>query len=168
MYGIHGKVYGAYTVNYMRGTMPRDERAAHDDAWGLDFGDPEDIQVVPAEKPSGGFLKRLFGSAPEAPPIATLERTEHPMSVNMEPKIEEALAGNPSSAKDVDADGWTMLHRDSLAGNLTPVRILVDHGADINLKTPSGYSAIDLARKIGWPHVVEHLENCWCFVGSVW
>ena len=73
MYAIHGRVYGAFTVNLMRSRMPPKERAKHDEAWGLDFGDPENVQVVPAD----------FADA-----------DEHPMSVNMGPSLEEFLTEN--------------------------------------------------------------------------
>lgn len=159
MYSTGGKVYGAFTVNYMRAKMPPRERSAHDRAWGLKFGNPETIKVAPGRRQRRGFVNRLFASEPEPPSLEELERTEHPASENMAAKIEETLTSNPSTVIDVDDDGWSMLHRESLAGNLTPVKILVAHGADCALKTPSGYTALDLARKMGWPLVVEHLEN---------
>jgi len=40
-----GKAYGGYTVNLMRSRMSDSERAAHDQAWGLDFGDPSEIRI---------------------------------------------------------------------------------------------------------------------------
>lgn len=160
MYACQGEVCGGFTVNYMRGGMSRQERAAHDKAWGLQFGDPEAIKVVPDRHVSkGGLLKRIFGSKTESQSIETLERTEHPMSVNMAEKIEEGLSSHPSLITDIDDDGWSMLHRDALAGNLAPVRILVEHGADRELKTPAGYTAVDLASKMGWPNVIEYFEN---------
>lgn len=160
MYVCQGEVCGAFTVNYIRGAMSRQERAAHDQAWGLKFGEPEVMKLVPARHVSnGGLLKRLFGSKPEPQSISNMERTEHPMSENMAEMITESLSSHPLAASEIDDDGWSMLHRDSLAGNLTPVRILVEHGADYNLKTPSGYNAVDLAHKMGWPNIVEYFEN---------
>ncbi len=45
MYSIAGKVYGAFTVNLLRSRMTENELKQHDDAWGLDFGDPNQIYV---------------------------------------------------------------------------------------------------------------------------
>jgi uncharacterized protein YegJ (DUF2314 family) len=46
MFAITGKVYGAFTVHVLRSQMPPGERKAHDDAWGLDFGDSDTIELV--------------------------------------------------------------------------------------------------------------------------
>ncbi len=159
MYAMQGQVYGAYTVNYMRGSMSRSERVAHDRAWGLDFGHPENIELVPSPRARGGLLKFMFGSQSEPPSIEDLERAEHPMSVNMAEEIEKALSADPSAATKIDDLGWTMLQREALAGNLTPVKSLVAHGADLDLKSPAGDTPLDLARKMKWPHVVEFLER---------
>lgn len=62
--------------------MSADERRAHDKAWGLDFGDPTQIELVPppdAGKPKRGLLSRLFGGAtPEPPTTVTDPDAEHP------------------------------------------------------------------------------------------
>ncbi|MCA9047730.1 MAG: DUF2314 domain-containing protein [Planctomycetaceae bacterium] len=47
MYAIQNRVCGAFTVNAMRRAMSITEREAHDEAWGLDFGDPREIRLVP-------------------------------------------------------------------------------------------------------------------------
>ena len=41
--------------------MGQRERKEHDSAWGLNFGDPNRIRMVPEPKKSGGLLKSLFG-----------------------------------------------------------------------------------------------------------
>ena len=56
-------------------------RKDHDNAWGLNFGDPRKTRVVPQKK--GWFGK---GNA---------ELEEHPMSVAMATSLEEELAKNP-------------------------------------------------------------------------
>lgn len=61
MYVIGGEVFGAYTVNLLRSRMEPRERQEHDDAWGLDFGDPAKPRVAPEPLREGGFLKGLFG-----------------------------------------------------------------------------------------------------------
>lgn len=50
MYAFKGRVYGANTVNLMRSRMSKSERKQHDNAWGLDFGDPESIEVLPRSR----------------------------------------------------------------------------------------------------------------------
>ena len=68
---MNGRVYGVWTVNLLRSEMDRKERAQHDQAWGLDFGDPVKVEVLPSEwfkpKSSDGFLKRIFGGPPPEP-----------------------------------------------------------------------------------------------------
>ena len=49
MYAIQGKVYGALTVNVIRSQMGDAERSQHDDAWGLEFGNPGELRFVPAD-----------------------------------------------------------------------------------------------------------------------
>src|SRR5262249_51459333 len=50
MYSIDDEVYGGYTVNLMRSRMKPRERREHDEAWGLNFGDPTKVRVVPGHE----------------------------------------------------------------------------------------------------------------------
>jgi uncharacterized protein YegJ (DUF2314 family) len=160
MYAIEGRVYGAYTVNLMRARMSRGERSQHDGAWGLDFGDPNAIQVVPPEwfggKPSGGFFKKLFGGSADAEPL-DLENTEHPMAVNMAGSLEEMLTQDPSNVHAKNDDGMTFLHQQALAGTAIGVSILLKHGADPNAVTNSGMTPLQLANALGWTQVASVL-----------
>jgi uncharacterized protein YegJ (DUF2314 family) len=140
MYVITGEVYGAFTVNLMRARMDKRERKEHDKAWGRNFGDPEQVRLVP-DQPSGSVIG------------------EHPMSENMAPELEKALKQNPSFLTDLDDRGWTMLHHMSLAGSLAAVKILVAHGADVNAETTNGMTPLRLARTLGWEKVVALLES---------
>ncbi len=157
MYAVYGKVYGAYTVNLMRSRMGKAERKAHDEAWGLDFGDPEDIQVVPdwSAKP-GGLISKLFGKKKSAPvdPDA-----EHPMCLNMADSLREQCAQDPEFVSAADNDGWTWLHRESLAGNASSVRILLEQGADPQQKTNDGRTAVDLAQVFKWRPILDLLAK---------
>lgn len=164
MYAIQGKVYGGYSIQVMRAAMSKQERAGHDAAWGLEFGDPSQVLISPYQskgKPkSSSFLGKWFGSSK---PEVSLEdgdfsRSEHPMSENMAEKIAEALTEHPHAVTDLDADGWTMLHREALAGNLTPVRLLVQHGADKTARNAKGQTALELATLMGWPNIIEFLR----------
>jgi uncharacterized protein YegJ (DUF2314 family) len=139
MYASSGRVYGAFTVNLMRLRMKPAERTAHDQAWGLDFGDPAKILLTP------------YGESSDD------DETEHPMSVNMGPKLIQHLEKNPGIINQPDDRGWTFLHRESLAGNATAVEILLKHGADRTLETNDGDLAVDLARLMRWQKIVSLL-----------
>ena len=59
MYVISGEVFGAHTVNLLRSRMGRQERQEHDDAWGLKFGDPRTIRVVPEQNKGRRIAQKL-------------------------------------------------------------------------------------------------------------
>ena len=99
MYVIGGDVYGAFTVNLLRSRMGRKERQEHDDAWGLNFGDPTRVRTVPDKFVVAG---------------------EHAMSEAMAGSLKEQLAKDPSLVRSKDDRGWTLLHQEALAG--TPRR----------------------------------------------
>lgn len=160
MFAIQGKVYGAYTVNLLRSRMSTRERKEHDQAWGLDFGDPEEIEVVYVEpEQKSGFLG-LFGKKsvidPEEQRRAMIE---HPMSVNMGKSLVETLKESDEMLHTQDEEGWTMLHRDALAGNATIVKVLLKHGADRKLKNHEGDTPLDLAKIFGWKKVISLLSK---------
>lgn len=137
-----GKAYGGHTVNLMRSRMGAGERAAHDQAWRLDFGDPSETRVELKPTPSvpGAF-------------------SDHPMCVNMVPKYDAQIQSDPAIATAIDERGWTLLQRESLAGNLGMVKLLVRHGADIAARTPDGRDAATLAQGIGWDEIATFLSN---------
>jgi uncharacterized protein YegJ (DUF2314 family) len=151
MFGSSGQVYGAYTVQAMRARMRADERRDHDQAWGLDFGDPSTVRVF--LKPSrAGLLKGLFGKG-------SPDTDEHPMSAGMAVRLREELARDPTMVTVKDERGWTMLHDDALAGNLEMVRVLLEGGADRAAVTGHGMTAAQLAAVLGWTKVVALLEQ---------
>jgi uncharacterized protein YegJ (DUF2314 family) len=147
------EVYGAHTVNLMRARMGRRERQEHDDAWGLDFGDPKTIRLIPyGKKKSGGLLHSLFGKhAVETPD------DEHPMSEAMAPSLKGRLAEDPSLLHGKDDNGWTLLHQQSLAGSTATVKVLLEAGADVNAVTAHGRTPLQLAKALGWDKVVALL-----------
>ena len=130
MYAIGGEVYGAYTVNLMRSRMSPQERREHDQAWGLKFGDPNTIRLVPA-----------FYLSPEA---------EHPMSEAMAAPLKDQLAQNPAMRDSKDDQGWTLLHYQALAGSAATVRVLLENGASPNAVTARGWTPLRLAKLLGW------------------
>lgn len=143
MYAIDGQVYGAFTVNLLRSRMSRKELADHDAAWGLEFGDPNKIRLVPQEK-------NWF-------PAKNAEAAEHPMSEAMGPSFQNQLAEDPSLAHSTDDRGWTFLHHQALAGSAATVGALLDAGADPSAVTGHGMTPLALARSLGWDKVVALL-----------
>jgi len=151
MYVIRGEVFGAYTVNLLRSRMGQRERQEHDSAWGLNFGDPKKIRVVPERNKGGGFLKNWFGSQ-------QADQQEHPMSVSMASGLKDQLANNPSLLSGTDERGWTLLHQEALAGSAPTVQILLEAGANPNAVTDQGKTPLQLAESLGWDKVVSLLR----------
>ena len=145
MYALGGEVYGAYTVNLMRSRMDKRARKEHDTAWGLNFGDPTTIRVVPQKK---GW----FGSR-------DAEVQEHPMSEAMASKWKSQLLADASLANSKDDKGWTFLHHLALAGSAATVRVLLECGADPNAVTNHGMTPLQLAKSLGWDKVVALLVS---------
>lgn len=158
---VDGKAYGAFSVNQMRAAMNGRERKEHDNAWGLDFGDPTTarLEISRTGDSKGGLLSRLFGRRSENsnPPE---EFRDHPMCLNMLETYETQLQGDPSIARDImdEETGFTLLHAEALAGNMGLVKLAVAHGADVSRKTRSGRTASELARGIGWPEIADFLD----------
>jgi hypothetical protein len=146
----------------MRSRMSPAERNAHDQAWGLDFGDPQAIrtELTRGLQSERGLLSRLLsGRAPTPDPGGQKTFADHPMCLNMLPKIEGQLQADSSIATATDGRGWTLLHSESLAGNLGVVRLLVRYGAPIGAQTPDGRDAAALARSIGWDELASYLSD---------
>jgi uncharacterized protein YegJ (DUF2314 family) len=139
LFSIAGKTYGGFTIQLMRSEMDKKERKQHDKAWGLDFGNPDKILIVYEQDKHPANL------------------IEHPMSGNMKEKLKTFLRQHPDEILKKDESGYTMLHRETIAGNKTCVEILLQMGADINAMTNSGYTASDFARKLDWEHLITIL-----------
>lgn len=136
-----GKTYGGFTIHAMRAAMNPKERQEHDEAWGLNFGDYNNIYVV-----------RDQDKHPE-------NLIEHPMSINMKDSFTDFLKQYPEEVSNKDEQGFTTLHRETIAGNKTTVEILLQHHTDTGIKTPGGKTALDLAREIGWEHLIPLLSK---------
>ena len=134
MYAISGEVTGAYTVNLLRARMGRDERARHDAAWGLEFGDPRQARIPSEHEP-------------------------HPLSLAIAPSLREHLARNPKAASQTGPHGWTLLHQDASAGSAATVEILLRAGADPNRPADNGQTPLSLAQGLGWDAVAEMLAR---------
>lgn len=132
--------YGGFTIQAMRSEMTNQERKEHDNAWGLDFGDFNTVLLVNEQKENPENL------------------IEHPMSKNMREKFIEFLKEYPDEISNIDEDGLTLLHRETIAGNLTSIEVLLNNGADKNIKSNQGESALDFAKKMNWEHLIPILE----------
>ena len=142
MFCCQGAVYGGFTVNLMRSRMSADEMASHDEAWGVEFGDALKVPLV---------VRTSEKSEVD-------EMIEHPMSINMGESLKKELEKSDKFVKYVDEDGFTMLHREALAGNATGVKLLLEYGADASLKNKYGQTAKDLADAHDWQHVIALLQ----------
>jgi uncharacterized protein YegJ (DUF2314 family) len=152
MYAINGEVFGAYTVNLLRSRMGRRERQEHDNAWGLNFGDPTKIRVVPEPNKGGGFLKNWLGKR-------QADTQEHPLSEGMAAKLKEQVQTDPSLVSVKDDRGRTFLHQEALAGNAATVKVLLEAGADPKAVTNEGMTPLQLAKSLGWESVIALLER---------
>lgn len=160
MYVCGGRVYGGFTVDALRSSMSADERAEHDAAWGLDFGKPGSVEVVPtAEGQAPCLLSRALSSDADRQALNQLARGDHPMAENMREKVEEALQQYPEMISDYDAGGWLLLHREVLAGNYLVVQALLRHGADPLAHNSNGQTAVALAGEAGWPRIAQLLQG---------
>lgn len=158
MYATSGRVCGGFTIDALRLRMSPSERKEHDRAWGLDFGTPGEIDLVPRDwyTPKRGMMDKLFGRAQAPlPDPATLE---HPMAVNMEPSVRTQLAQNPGFVHEVSEDGFTFLHQQAIAGDARSVRAALEVGANREARTSLGFLPVDFARILGWPDVIALLE----------
>ncbi|HEY9258164.1 DUF2314 domain-containing protein [Chitinophaga sp.] len=141
LFSTRGNTYGGFTIQQLRSTMSEEERNEHDDAWGLDFGDYNDILLAYQQKEHPENL------------------IEHPMSVNMDESFIEFLKEYPLEITNRDAAGYTLLHKEAIAGNRGSVATLLKFGADKSIQTNSGKTALDFVRQLGWKHIVPVLEG---------
>lgn len=140
LFAIQNKTYGGFSIQVLRAQMDKKERIKHDKAWGFDFGDPDKIQVAFEQDKHSEYL------------------VEHPMSRNMGKSLEEFLTNHPEEVTQKDEFGYTMLHREAIAGNRSCIEILLERGADVTARTNSGYTALDFARKLEWEHLIAILQ----------
>jgi len=134
------KTYGGFTIQAMRSEMNETEREEHDAAWGLNFGDFNDILVAYEQKEKPENL------------------VEHPMSQNMRESLLEFIRTNPNELTAQDELGYTFLHREAIAGNSTTVKVLIESGADVNAKTHNNKTALDFAEQLKWEHIIPILK----------
>jgi uncharacterized protein YegJ (DUF2314 family) len=141
LFACAGKTYGGFTIQAMRSDMNNKGRKEHDEAWGLDFGDYNDILVVYEQK--------------EHPENLIV----HPMNKHFKENLADYIKQNPAELTAADEFGYTILHRETIAGNLTSVEVLLSAGADTTRKTNKGKTALDFAKQLNWEHIIPLLEK---------
>ena len=117
--------------------MSLDECEAHDDAWGLDFGEAGKASVPGADEPEA----------------------EHKMALNMAPELEKELKSGRMKPNEAGDDGWTTLQSLALGGAKACVEVLLAHGADPSRKTPHGMTPYELASVLEWTSLAELLRR---------
>ncbi|MEP3889347.1 MAG: DUF2314 domain-containing protein [Hellea sp.] len=153
LYSLDDEIFGGFTVNLMRKRMSSPERASHDGAWGLNFGDPNKIDLVPLE-----WLrekkKRIFGK----PSYKDPNEVEHPMALNMVQGFKEGKFGK-EVLEYVDDLGKTTLHDMALGGAAEMTIYLLNQGMDKTVKDNNGNTPLFLSNKMGWGNVSKVLEE---------
>ncbi|OJJ14804.1 hypothetical protein BKI52_40300 [marine bacterium AO1-C] len=142
LFAIMGKTYGGFTIQAMRSLMSEDARKAHDEAWGVDFGDFEEVLWAYEQKEHPENLE------------------EHPMSRSMKDQWLKFVQNDSDEITNQDEYGYNLLHREVVAGNATSVEILINSGYfDLQVKTNQGKTALDFAHQLEWSHIIPLLEN---------
>lgn len=158
MYVIDDQVFGGFTIQHLRSQMPPEERDNHDAAWGLNFGDPSVVRLMP-HPPGRGEPVEPSATLSNWYPAEQTDFDEHPMSLAMAEKLREHLAEHPEFIHQCGEDGWTYLHQEALAGNLATVQVLLEAGADRQARTADGRTALQLAHALGWERIVALLSQ---------
>lgn len=140
LFSIAGETYGGFTIHAMKTEMNDEEKVEYYEAWGLDLDDCSTIKIVheQEEKPENII--------------------EHPMSINMKESLIDFLTQNPNELLS-DHAGYNFLHRETIAGNLTLVKVLLNLGVDKNIRTKHGKTALDFAKQLNWEHIIPILES---------
>lgn len=139
MFLANGKPYGGFSIQALRAGMDENERNEHDEAWGIDFGDPHKFEYVIGQNESPQNLQ------------------EHPMSINMQQSMREFLQQYPDEITQQSEDGMTFLHRETIAGNASSVKVLLEFGADKTIQNAKGKTALDYAKQLDWQHIIPLL-----------
>ena len=142
MYVINDHAYGGFTVQAIRKTMSAAERRAHDAAWGLTFPNPDSVKLYPED----------WEDTQEGP-------QEHPMARNVVSMFTEQLSENPQLLTATDERGWALLHQLAASGTCCCTEVAIKYGADVHAKTNTGHTPLSLAKRLGWPHVAELLQQ---------
>ena len=131
------KTCGGFSIQALRAQMDEQERRAHDEAVGLDFGDGQNVLLAIGQEEHPEYLE------------------QHPADINMSPGLRDYLDKHPAALNEADENGQTMLHHAAIAGNAESVRVILAMGADPQRRDTRGKTAADYVKEIGWPQLVN-------------
>jgi len=164
MYGVvtEKEVCGAFSINHMRAAMNDQERAEHDAAWPVEFGDPTEVRFVPSSylpAKKSRALGGMFGAKkPANQQLDEVMAQEHPMALNMIEKLKEAIS-EPAQVMVPDENGVNFLHSMTLGGAASAVDYLMQVGADASVATNHGLTPYRIAERMGWRSVIAVLHR---------
>ena len=81
------------------------------------------------------------------------------MSVHFKDMLNKAIAKEPDYIQYQDERGWTLMHTETLAGNYYSVKALLSKGAAPLIKNSDNETALDIAKRINWPRIVNLLSK---------
>lgn len=140
LFAYDNKSYGGFTIQVLRSEMDDAERADHDKAWGVNFGDYNEVLLVREQKEKPENL------------------VEHPMSINSREGVADFIKENPDEMEMKDLFGNTTLISETIAGNRTVIEVLKAAGADISATNTVGKTALDYAKQLNWTHIIPLLS----------
>ncbi|ESK53480.1 hypothetical protein F990_03340 [Acinetobacter tjernbergiae DSM 14971 = CIP 107465] len=140
MFLTQDQIYGGFTIQEYRKQLNDSGRKEYDEAWGIDFGDPN---------------KTLFIYDQETHPENLIE---HPMCGKMLDNFLNFIRTNPTALHERDEHGNQLLHREAIAGNFLFVQALLEHKLDKSIPNNQSMTALDLARKMGWENITNLLD----------
>lgn len=140
MFLSNGTVHGAFTIQEYRKTLNASGRKEYDEAWGIDFGNPDEILLVYDQK-----------NCPE-----NLE--EHPMCRSILEQFINIINTDPTIITEKDESGNQLLHREVIADNYLLVQELLRLNVNKLVRNKQLMIPLDLAHKMGWSNIVNLLK----------
>lgn len=140
MFLSNGVVHGGFTIQEYRKTLNASDRKEYDEAWGIDFGNPDEILLAYDQK-----------NCPE-------NLDEHPMCKNMLDQFIDIINADPKIISEKDESGNQLLHREVLAGNYLFVREILTMNVNKLIMNNQSMTPLDLAYKMVWSNIVNLLK----------
>lgn len=140
MFLSNGTVHGGFTIQEYRKTLNAVDRKEYDEAWGIDFGNPDEIFLVYDQKDCPKNLD------------------EHPMCKNILDQFINIINTDPRIITEKDESGNQLLHREVLAGNYLFVREILSSNVNKLVMNNQSMTPLDLAHKMGWNNIVNLLK----------
>ncbi|EMC7871073.1 YegJ family protein [Acinetobacter baumannii] len=140
MFLSNSTVHGAFTIQEYRKTLNASGHKEYDEAWGIDFGNPDEILLVYDQK-----------NCPE-----NLE--EHPMCRSILEQFINIINTDPTIITEKDESGNQLLHREVIAGNYLFVQELLRLNVNKLVRNKQLMIPLDLAHKMGWSNIVNLLK----------